>query len=94
MILIDKKKPIDVLFIAEGTYPYIRGGVATWIHQLITGIPELNFGVLFLGSRKEDYKGIQYKLPKNLVYLETAYLFEKKNNVFLKEKKDQKNSNS
>ena len=58
--VIDRGKPIDVLFLAEGTYPYIRGGVSSWIHQIITGMPDINFGVLFLGSREEDYEGIQY----------------------------------
>ncbi|MEJ5172891.1 MAG: GT4 family glycosyltransferase PelF [Hydrogenothermaceae bacterium] len=75
-VLIDKSKKIDVLLIAEGTYPYIRGGVSTWIHDLITGIEELNFGVVFLGSRREDYTEIKYKFPDNLVYLLVTYLFD------------------
>ena len=75
MIEIDKGGHIDVLFIAEGTYPYIRGGVSTWIHQIITGMRDIKFGVLFLGSREEDYEGIRYDLPDNLVYLSTFYLF-------------------
>ncbi|WP_234697156.1 GT4 family glycosyltransferase PelF [Nitrosophilus alvini] len=75
MINFFKKKEIDVLIVAEGTYPYIRGGVSTWIHQLITGMPDINFGIVFLGSKKEDYGDIVYDLPKNLVYLETEYLF-------------------
>ncbi len=74
--LVYKSKDIDVLFIAEGTYPFVRGGVSTWIHQIITGMEEINFGVLFLGSRKDDYEGIKYELPKNLLYLETLFLFE------------------
>lgn len=75
MKVIDTGKPIDVLFIAEGTYPYIRGGVSTWIHQIITGMEDINFGVLFLGSREEDYEGIRYELPQNLVYLESFFMF-------------------
>ncbi|MFN4197379.1 MAG: GT4 family glycosyltransferase PelF, partial [Caldimicrobium sp.] len=39
-------------------------------------IPELNFVIIFLGSRPEDYGDIKYKLPKNLVYLFVEYLFE------------------
>lgn len=75
-VLIDKNKHIDVLIIAEGTYPYIRGGVSTWIHDLINGIQELNFGIVFLGSRVEDYGEIKYQLPENVVYLLVAYLFD------------------
>ena len=67
---------IDILLIGEGTYPYVRGGVSSWIHQLIQGLPEFNFGVLFLGSMKEEYGEVLYELPENLVYFETHYLFE------------------
>ena len=76
MVKLDKGKKIDVLLIAEGTYPYIRGGVSSWIHDLISNISELNFGVVFLGSRPEDYGDIKYKLPENLVYLIVEYLFK------------------
>ncbi len=77
MKVIDRGKEIDVLFIAEGTYPYIRGGVSTWIHQIITAMKDVRFGVLFLGSREEDYDTIRYNLPENLVYLESFFLFSK-----------------
>ncbi len=66
----------DILLIAEGTYPYIRGGVSSWIHQLINGLPEFNFGIVFLGSRPEDYGKMRYELPKNLTYLYVDYLFK------------------
>ncbi len=73
--VLDRGESIEVLFIAEGTYPYVRGGVSTWIHQLITGMQDIKFGVLFLGSREEDYGEIKYELPGNLVYLENFYMF-------------------
>jgi len=67
---------IDILIIAEGTYPYVRGGVASWIHQLITGLSKFKFGVIFIGSRKEDYNGMKYELPDNLTYFYVDYLFK------------------
>lgn len=76
--VLDRGEPIDVLFLAEGTYPYIRGGVSSWIHQLITGMPDIKFGVLFLGSREEDYGEIQYELPENLVFLKNFYMFSRR----------------
>lgn len=68
----------DILLVAEGTYPYVRGGVSSWIHQLITGLKEFKFGVLFLGSRREDYGEIKYELPENLVFFDQTFLFEEK----------------
>ena len=70
-----KADEVDVMILAEGTYPYVKGGVSSWIHQLITGLPHKRFGICFIGSRKEDYGDIQYDLPSNLVHLEVHYLF-------------------
>lgn len=75
MVVLDKDCDIDVLFIIEGAYPYIKGGVSTCVQQLILGMPDTSFGVIFLGSRPEDYQGIQYALPENLVYLESVFIF-------------------
>ncbi|MDW8096935.1 MAG: GT4 family glycosyltransferase PelF [Aquificaceae bacterium] len=76
-VLIDKGRP-QVLLVAEGTYPYIRGGVSTWIHDLVNGLQDFSFGVVFLGGRAQDYGDIRYTLPDNLVYLAVAYLFEER----------------
>ncbi len=58
----------------EGTYPLVRGGVAGWVDQLIRGLPELRFALVFLGSRAENYDGILYDRPDNVVHLECHYL--------------------
>ena len=86
-IYIRKSENFDILILAEGTYPYIKGGVSSWIHQLLTGLPEFKFGMIFLGSRPEDYGEIKYNLPDNLVHLEVHYLFEKKKREFIKQVK-------
>lgn len=75
-VLLDSGKDIDILIITEGTYPYIRGGVSTWVHDLVNGLSEFNFGIVFLGSRMQDYGEMKYKLPENVVYLLTAYMFD------------------
>jgi len=66
----------DILMIAEGTYPYVRGGVSAWIHQLITSLREFSFGVVFLGSRREDYGGVQYEIPDNVLFVKEHFLFD------------------
>jgi glycosyltransferase involved in cell wall biosynthesis len=74
--LIDKKNKVDILFIAEGTYPYVRGGVSSWIHQLINGLKHYRFGVVFMGSRSDDYGEVVYVFPENLDLLVVSYLFD------------------
>jgi glycosyltransferase involved in cell wall biosynthesis len=77
-IVLDKKLPVDIMIISEGTYPYVRGGVSSWIDQLMRGLKNFTFGIVFIGSRKEDYSEIQYQFPPNLLYLLEAYMFESK----------------
>jgi glycosyltransferase involved in cell wall biosynthesis len=67
---------VDVLLLLEGTFPYVAGGVSSWVNQIIRGFPELRFGAIFIGSRPEDYGPMRYALPDNLVHLETTYLYE------------------
>ncbi|WP_457642050.1 GT4 family glycosyltransferase PelF [Persephonella sp.] len=84
---IKKSEDVDILILAEGTFPYIKGGVSTWIYQLITGLKEFKFGIVFLGSRPEDYGEIQYKLPDNLVHFEVHYLFAEEEKPPVRESK-------
>jgi polysaccharide biosynthesis protein PelF len=64
----------DVCLLLEGTYPFVRGGVSAWVHQIIGGLPELSFSLVFVGSRRCDYSEAKYRLPSNVVHLETHYL--------------------
>ncbi len=64
----------DVCLLLEGTYPFVRGGVSGWVHQLITGLPDLRFSLVFVGGRRADYTEAKYQLPRNVTHLETHYL--------------------
>ncbi|MCS7101670.1 MAG: GT4 family glycosyltransferase PelF [Burkholderiaceae bacterium] len=67
---------VDVLLLLEGTFPYVSGGVSSWVNQLMRGLPEITFGGIFLGSRRADYGEPKYALPENLVHLECHFLHE------------------
>ncbi len=67
----------DICLLLEGTYPYVKGGVSSWVHQLLIGLPNLKFSIVFLGSRSSDYPSEpQYEFPPNLMHLERHYLFD------------------
>ena len=66
----------DVCLLLEGTYPYVRGGVSSWVRQLIENVPELSFSIVFLGATREDDRGLAFELPDNLVHLEVHALLE------------------
>ena len=54
-----------VCLILEGSYPHITGGVSSWVHQLILGLPGVEFA-LFTISPEED-QPLRYELPANVV---------------------------
>ncbi len=72
-----QKKPVaDITLLLEGTYPFVRGGVSSWVHQIITGLPQYRFALIFLGGDRNQYGKQQYQLPDNVVHLECHYLMD------------------
>ena len=67
---------VDIALLLEGTFPYVSGGVSSWVNQIIRAFPEIRFAVVFLGSRAEDYGDLKYVLPDNVVHFETHYLYD------------------
>lgn len=67
----------DVCLLLEGTYPYVRGGVSSWVHRLIELHPHLTFALFFLGADQKSTKTQFYTLPENVVQFKKAYLFER-----------------
>jgi glycosyltransferase involved in cell wall biosynthesis len=64
----------DIALLLEGTYPYIRGGVSAWVHQIISGLPDIRFAIVFIGGEKTMYGSAQYAFPPNVTHAETHYL--------------------
>lgn len=64
-----KNKPTvsDICLIAEGTYPFVTGGVSSWIHALITSFPEKTFSILHICSYQPENPVFKYRLPDNVV---------------------------
>lgn len=66
----------DVGLILEGTYPYVMGGVSAWVHQIIEGLPDVTFSILYIGAKHEPDAKRNYELPKNVIAIEEVYLHE------------------
>lgn len=70
------REPVDVALLIEGTYPFVRGGVSSWVHRLIEALPETTFSVVFLGARRSDHGPPAFPALPNVRHLECQYLFE------------------
>jgi len=72
-----------ICIIAEGSYPYVTGGVSSWIHEIITQMSEHEF-VIYSIAAQTSQKGIfKYKLPDNVVEIKETFL-----DTYLTEKGD------
>ena len=65
--------PADVCIIVEGAYPYVPGGVSSWIDWLIKTQPNTTFCVVALLPRPSSAKP-RYVRPPNVTGFQTVYL--------------------
>lgn len=66
----------DVCLLLEGTWPYVRGGVSSWIHQMLLGLPEVTFSVMFIGGQRSAYTRKNYEIPPNVVHIKEVFIEE------------------
>ncbi len=65
---------LKVCIVAEGCYPYVVGGVSSWIHSLIRSFPDTEFVLLSIVANR-SYRGkFVYDLPENLTEVHELYL--------------------
>jgi len=57
----------DICILVEGAYPYVTGGVSSWLHALITNLTDLTFALVHVGARPDPQRKPRYTLPKNVV---------------------------
>lgn len=67
---------LDVVFLCEGTYPFVPGGVSSWIHSLIVGMPELKFGIVYLAPSARETLKLRYSIPANVRDLVVVPLYD------------------
>ncbi|MBM3847399.1 MAG: DUF3492 domain-containing protein [Verrucomicrobia bacterium] len=67
----------DIVLMLEGTYPYVLGGVSSWVDQIVKGLPEFKFGLFFIGSKREQAQKPLYTLPSNIVSVTHVFLHDR-----------------
>jgi polysaccharide biosynthesis protein PelF len=70
-------KTADICLVLEGTYPFVSGGVSSWVHILTSQLPHLTFTILHISPKRGFYtKGPVYKMPKNILGVREVYLHD------------------
>ncbi|WP_310832543.1 GT4 family glycosyltransferase PelF [Paenibacillus pedocola] len=65
---------MKICIVAEGSYPYITGGVSSWIHSLVTHMPDYEFIILAIGADEKQQGSYRYNLPPNIVEIKEIFL--------------------
>jgi glycosyltransferase involved in cell wall biosynthesis len=66
----------DICLVIEGSYPYVTGGVSSWVQWLMESLKPLNFAVVALIAEKKDAKERKYRLPDNVPSYEEFVVFD------------------
>lgn len=65
---------MKICLVLEGCYPYVHGGVSTWMHQYITTMKEHEFVLWTVGAKAEDRGRFVYELPENVTEVHEVFL--------------------
>lgn len=66
----------DICLVLEGTYPYVPGGVSSWVHDIVRSIDDKRFSLLHIGPRAGAYGEPRYQMPANITSLVEHYLHD------------------
>jgi len=64
--------------ITEGSYPFVVGGVSTWVHDLLTSMDDISFSLIHVGVSRELTQEPKYDLPKNVLEFKEVHLMDTK----------------
>lgn len=65
---------MKVCIIVEGCYPYVVGGVSSWVHSLIKQFPQIEFVLATIVADREMRGKFVYEIPENVSEIHEIYI--------------------
>lgn len=65
---------VRVCLICEGSYPYIPGGVSSWVQMLCNQFQDIEFVIWAIATTREEMPEFVYPIPENVKEVRTLYL--------------------
>lgn len=65
-----------IVLICEGSYPYVVGGVSSWIQQLTQNMPQHTFHILTIAPSQSMRRKFRYPVPGNVTEISEIFLDE------------------
>jgi len=70
------EKGADICLVVEGSYPYVTGGVSSWIQWLMENATDFTFAIVALIAEKKGRDDMKYTLPGNVVSYDEYVIFD------------------
>lgn len=65
---------MKICLVLEGSYPYVNGGVSTWMHNYIKGFPQHEFVLWVIGAKARDRGKFVYEMLPNVSSVHEVFL--------------------
>jgi len=65
---------MKVCIIVEGSYPYVAGGVSSWVQMLLERFSDMEFVIWSIATSRDEMSEMKYVLPENVKEVRTIYL--------------------
>ena len=66
----------DICLILEGTYPYVHGGVSSWLQRIVTSLSDFTFSIVHLSSTGDVIRTPRYKIPSNILEFKEVFIHD------------------
>ena len=65
---------MKICILCEGSYPYVVGGVSSWVQQLVKLFPEHEFFIYAIAADESMKGDFRYELPENISFVQEVFL--------------------
>lgn len=66
----------DICLVIEGSYPYVTGGVSSWIQWLLENMQDHTFSIVALTADRKTEQERKYVFPENVVSFQDFVIFD------------------
>lgn len=65
---------VKICIVAEGCYPFVPGGVSSWLHDFINNTPQHEYVIWAVGAQEKMRGKYAYTLPENVTEVYEVFL--------------------
>lgn len=69
-------KSADICLVVEGSYPYVTGGVSSWLQWLMENLEDFTFSIVALIAGEKDENERKYTFPENVLSYQEFDIFD------------------